>query len=203
MVLGGLAGGAGIVTLSVRALQPVGDVLQASPALEAAFASQGPEAGNPAGDLTMLLFTDFNCGACRSTHPDMMAAVAADGGVRLRFLDWPVFGDDSRAAARVALAAEAQGLYLAVHTALMSGGRANAEAAEAAVAKAGGDLGRLRATLAAEGARLEGKLARNAFHAFALGLAGTPSHIIGRLRVQGGLSEAGFRQAFARARSEG
>ena len=28
-----------------------------------------------------------------------LAAVAADGGVRLRFFDWPVFGADSRAAA--------------------------------------------------------------------------------------------------------
>jgi protein-disulfide isomerase len=201
LVLGGLVGAAGATLLAVRAMRPVGDLLEPTPAVRAAQAEPGPEAGNPAGDLTMLVFTDFNCGACRSTHPAMMAAVAADGGVKLRFLDWPVFGDDSKAAARAALAADVQGLYLPVHRALMQGGRADGAAAEAAVAAAGGDVARLRATLATDGACIDGALARNRFHAFALGLEGTPSHLIGRLRVQGGLSESAFGRAFAVARA--
>lgn len=200
LVLGGLAGAAGLSILVARRLRPPGDLIARSPVLEAAFAEKAPEAGNPAGDLTMLLFTDFNCGGCRSAHPDMLAAVAADGGVRLRFLDWPVLGDASRQAARGALAAAAQGLYLPVHQALMQGGRADGPAAEAALAGAGGDPALLRSTLANDGARLEGQLSRHAFHASSLGLAGTPSYLMGRLRVQGGLSEAQFRAAFSQAR---
>ena len=46
-----------------------------------------------------------DCGACRIAHPAMLEAVRADGGVKLRFLDWPIFGDDSRAAARFAASA--------------------------------------------------------------------------------------------------
>ncbi len=201
LVLAGLVGAAGGGLLLARMLRKPWMELPPSPTLEAATAEAGPEAGNRQGDLLFLVFTDFNCPACRRAHPEMMAAVRADGSVRLRFLDWPVFGADSRAAALVALAADAQGLYLPVHAALMQGGRADGGAAEAAVVEAGGNLQQLRATLRAEGPALEGRLSRNAFHAFSLGLRGTPSHLIGRLLIEGAATERDFRRAFADARA--
>jgi protein-disulfide isomerase len=201
LVLAGLLGAAGSGLIIARALRKPWTELPPSPTLEAAVAEPGPEAGNPKGDLTLVVFTDFNCPACRRAHPEMMAAVQADGGVRLRFRDWPVFGADSRAAAKAALAADAQGLYLPVHTGLMQGGRADAKAAEAALAAAGGAVGKLRATLAAEGPALEGQLSRNAFHAFSLGLRGTPSHLVGRLLIEGAATERDFHRAFAAARA--
>jgi protein-disulfide isomerase len=203
LVLAGLLGAAGGGLLLARTVRKPWVALPNSPTLRAARAEPGPEAGNPQGTLLALLFTDFNCPACRSTHPQLMAAVAADGGVRLRIRNWPVFGEDSRAAARVALAADAQGLYLPVHTLLMQGGRADARAAEAALLAAGGDLGKLRATLAAEGPAIEGRLSRTAFHAFSLGLRGTPSHLIGPLLLEGAADERTFRRAFDAARTAG
>jgi protein-disulfide isomerase len=200
LVLGGLAGAGGLVTLLARALRPVGQLLDQGPALAAALAEPGPESGPVDADLTMLVFTDFNCGACRRAHPAMMDAVAADGAVRLRFLDWPIFGDDSRAAARAAIAADSQGLYLPVHRALMQGGRADEAAAEQAVEAAGGRVSDLRRTLAIEGERIDGRLARHAFHAFALGLGGTPGHLAGRVLVRGAVPERAFRSAFREAR---
>jgi protein-disulfide isomerase len=200
LVLAGLLGAAGGGLLLARTLRKPWRVLPNSPTLQAAQAAEGPEAGNPNGDLLLIVFTDFNCAACRRAHLDMLAAVAADGRVRLRFLDWPVFGEDSRAAARTALAAQAQGLYLPVHKALMQGGRADAAAAEAAVVAAGGSLQTLHATLAADGPAIEGRLSRNAFHAFSLGLRGTPSHLIGPLLLEGAATEQDFRRAFAAAR---
>jgi protein-disulfide isomerase len=203
LALAGLLGAGGAFLLASRAFRPVGDPLGPSPTLEAAFAEVRPEGGARSGDLVMLVFTDYNCGACRIAHTDMMAAVEADGAVRLRFLDWPVFGDDSRAAARGAIASAAQGLYLKVHAQLMQGGRADGAAAEAAVEAAGGSIARLHATLARDGAAIEGQLARNAFHAFSLGLGGTPGHVIGRLLLRGAASEREFRRAFARSRGLG
>lgn len=200
-MLAGLLGAAGGGLLLARSLRKPWTLLPRSPTLEAAQAAEGPEAGNPRGDLLLIVFTDFNCPACRRAHPDMLAAATADGRVRLRFLDWPVFGADSRAAARAALAADAQGLYLPVHGALMQGGRADAAAAEAAVVAAGGSLQKLRATLSADGPAIEGRLSRNAFHAFSLGLRGTPSHLIGPLLFEGAADERLFRRAFAAARA--
>lgn len=183
-----------------RRAQPVGVVVDDSPVWRRAIAEPGPEAGNPDGDVTLIVFSDFNCGACRIAHPAMLEAVAADGGTKLRFLDWPIFGDDSRAAARAAIAADAQGKYAAVHSALMQGGRADGAAAEAALVAAGGDAGKLRATLEAQGPRIEGQLSRNAVHAFALGLGGTPGHLAGRVLVRGAVSAGEFRRAIERAR---
>jgi len=201
LVLGGLLGAAGGGLVIARALAPRWQERAPSPVLRAALAQPGPEAGSPDGDLLVLQFTDFNCSACRTVHPALMAAVEADARVTLRFLQWPLFGNDSRAAARTALAADAQGLYLPVHTALMRGGRADARAAEAALVAAGGDPAALRQMLASQGPRIDGQLSRTAFHAFSLGLRGTPSHLIGRLLLEGAHPERTLRRAFAAARA--
>lgn len=201
LVLGGLLGAAGLGAALMRRAQPVGTVLEQTPVVRQAMSATGPEAGNAGGDITLILFTDYNCGACRVAHPAMMAAVEQDGGVKLRFLDWPIFGDDSRAAARIALAAEPQGLYPRLHAALMQGGRADARSAEAALAELGGDVAAMQAVLSREGPRIDGQLSRNAVHAFGLGLGGTPGHLIGRVLVRGAVPERDFRRAIDRARA--
>ncbi|WP_199554674.1 thioredoxin domain-containing protein [Sandaracinobacteroides hominis] len=201
LVLAGLFGAAGLSLAAVRHFQPVGRELELTPVVTAALAEPGPEAGNPRGDVTFLVFTDFNCAACRIAHPPMLEAVEEDGRVRLRFLDWPIFGADSRAAARMAIAADAQGLYLPVHTSLMQGGRADAAAAEKAIAAAGGDVELLYRRLASAGAVIDAALVRNARHAFALGLGGTPGHLIDRVLVRGAVSRREFARAIRQARN--
>ncbi len=200
LVLGGfLAVGAGGGWV-VQRLRPPGTLAGWTAVVRAAHAEPAPVGGNPAGDLSLLLFTDFNCGACRRAHGPMMRAIAADGGVRLAYMDWPIFGADSRAAALVAQAADAQGLTAAVHAAMMQGPRADGPGAEAALAQAGGDVAALRAMLADEAPALMARLSRYAFHAFSLGLAGTPGHLAGPVLLPGAHDERGFRRAFDRAR---
>lgn len=203
MVLGAMLGTGALGLTVLKRTQPVGVVVEDSPVLTRARAEPGPEGGNTKGSVTFIVFSDFNCGACRIAHPAMLEAVAADGDTKLRFLDWPIFGDDSRAAARAAIAADAQGLYAPVHSALMRASRADGAAAEAAVEAAGGSVEKLRATLESDAARIEGRLSRNAAHAFALGLGGTPGHLIGRVLVRGAVPEADFRRAISRARKLG
>lgn len=202
-VLGAMLSAGVLGLAALRRTQPVGVAVEDSPVLAGARAESGPEAGNPDGDVTLIVFSDFNCGACRIAHPDMMQAVEADGQVKLRFLDWPIFGDDSLAAARAAIAADAQELYMPVHSALMQGGRADGAAAEAALEAAGGSVARLRETLEADAARIEGQLSRNRVHAFGLGLGGTPGHLVGRVLVRGAVSAADFGRAIERARKLG
>ncbi len=203
LVLGGLLGAGALAGVAARRLEPVGIETGWTPVVRAAHAEPVPTAGNPAGDVRLSVFTDYNCPACRKAHGPMMEAAEADGGVVIAFHDWPVFGDASRAAARAAIAADEQGLYLPVHAALMAGGRADAGAAEAALEAAGGDVSRLRQTLEREAARIDGQLSRSAFHAFALGLGGTPGHLIGPILVRGTVSERDFGRAIRRARKAG
>lgn len=203
LVLGGLLGAGGAGMVAIRALRPVGVEVGRTPVTSAVLADPAPTGGNPDGDVTLAVFTDYNCPACRRAHPEMLAAVAADGGVRLLYLDWPIFGPDSEDSARAAIASDAQGLYPQVHSRLMQGGRSDAGAAEAAVEAAGGTVAKLHETLTRDRTRIDGRLTRHAFLAFSLGLQGTPGHLVGTVLVQGAVSERDFGRAIRRARALG
>jgi protein-disulfide isomerase len=83
-------------------------------------------AGNPNGDVSLVEFFDYNCGYCRRALPDVLKLVNNDGRIRLVLKELPIFGDDSLAAAKLALASNEQGKYFEVHQKLFSEpGRAN------------------------------------------------------------------------------
>lgn len=161
-----------------------------------------PAFGPGDADLTMAVFTDYRCAACRGYYRALIAAVRADGRVRLLIQDWPVFGGMSVRAARVALAGQRQGRYFAVHDRLMTDPRPLDEATLAAiVAEVGGDGERLHADLATHAAAIDRQLARTAQAAFALGLPGTPSYLIGPRLIIGALDQPTLARAFAQARA--
>lgn len=161
-----------------------------------------PRVEVPGADLTMVVFTDYQCPACKVAAPAMHAAVAGDGRVRVIFRDWPIFGPRSEHAARVALAAAAQGIYPQLHRRLMAERRQLDDAVlQAAVEASGGDWARLQADLVGQEQSIQQQIARTSQDAFALSLPGTPSFVIGSILVVGGMDEAGFARAFGEARS--
>lgn len=194
LVLTALLGGGAATAAALRFTRPVGRDAGDTPVTRAVFAQPAPIGGNPQGRLHLALFTDFNCSACRSGHADMMAAIEDDGDVRLHYLDWPIFGDDSLSAARVAIAADGQGIYPAVHARLMQGPRATEITARQAVVASGGDLARLDEALRQQGAEIDARLSRHAFHAFSLGLRGTPSVLAGSMVAEGALTARQWRR---------
>lgn len=201
LVLGGLLGGGALTVAAARRFAAVGPDIGLTQVVKDILADDlAPVGGNPRGDVTLVVWTDFNCAACRKAHPVMMAAVRADRRTRILYRDWPIFGADSRDAARLAIAAHPQGLYERVHSRLMQGGRATADAAVAAVAAEGGDIDRLRTDLAARDPIIAGMLARHAMEGFALGLGGTPGHLVGTLLVKGARSQREFTRAITQAR---
>src|SRR3546814_14851423 len=70
-------------------------------------------------DLTLVVFTDYQCPFCRQMHPRLTALAKEDGNVRIVFKDWAIFGEPSVEAARRALAARYQGKDKAFDDALM------------------------------------------------------------------------------------
>ncbi|MBB6227381.1 DsbA family protein [Polymorphobacter multimanifer] len=153
-------------------------------------------------DLTMVVFTDYQCAACKVAAPAMAAAVADDGRVRLIYREWPIFGPRSERAARVALASAAQGVYPQVHRRLMAERRQLDDAVLQAVVEAsGGDWARLLADLDRLAQPIDQLIARTSQDAFALSLPGTPAFVIGTILVVGGMDEDGFARAFAEARA--
>jgi protein-disulfide isomerase len=205
LVLGGLAATTAGVALLARRSAPVGPDIGSTPVVRAAHDDRdAPTGGNPAGDVALLLYTDYNCSACRRAHPAIEDAVGEDGNTRLVFKDWPIFGANSQSVARAAIAAAPQGLYEPLHARLMrTSGPVTLLSVEAAVRALGGSWATVKRTLDRDGARIDAMLTRHAFEAFALGLGGTPGQLVGTILVRGARSARDYARAIAVARASG
>lgn len=127
-----------------------------------------------------------------------MLAAAEDAGARIVYRDLPVFGEESEDAARVALATQGQGLYPQVHDAFMRESRALSPARmRDIVENLGGDWSAVLAAIKAGGPSQI--LSANRRDAMRLGIAGTPTYVIGRYRYTGAMSETQFQRAIERA----
>src|ERR1700719_4038511 len=108
-----------------------------------------PVAGNPAGDITIVEYFDYQCPYCRKLEPELRQVVNDDGKVRLVLKDWPILGEVSVIAARMALASKYQDKQLEAHEALIG---VNSKLTEPRIrellAGAGIDLDRLTSDLA-------------------------------------------------------
>ncbi|MFL6791102.1 MAG: DsbA family protein [Bradyrhizobium sp.] len=160
-----------------------------------------PAAGNPDGDITIVEWFDYNCPYCRKIEPELRQVVQDDGKVRLVLKDWPILGDVSKVAARMALAAKYQGKFLAAHEAMIGvSSRLTEPRIRELLAGAGVDMNRLNRDLATNAKAIAAILARNNDQAEAFGFRGTPSFIVGKFRVPGILTMAEFEMVIADAR---
>jgi protein-disulfide isomerase len=182
-------------------LRPVGDRIDSTATVENILADpDAPRTGPDDAAITIAVYTDYDCGICRRSYGEMHAALTNRADVRVLYKEWPILGANSVTAARVALAADKQGVYAPLHDRLMRRtGRLSDAELRTAVEGAGGDWTRLQADLTSDAARIDRALARVATEAFALGLQGTPAYLIGPTLVRGGLDEAGFRRALREA----
>ena len=160
-----------------------------------------PVAGNVDGDITIVEYFDYQCPYCRKIEPELRQVVQDDGKVRLVLKDWPILGEVSVIAARMALASKFQGKYLVAHEALIG---VNSKLTEPRIpdllAGAGIDVDRLNRDLVTNAKAIDAILARNRDQAMAFGFKGTPSFIVGKFRVLGILTMAQFDQVIADAR---
>lgn len=60
--------------------------------------------GNPDGDLTLVEFLDYRCSYCRRAHDEVRELVESDGNIRLVVKEFPILGEQSTLAARLAIA---------------------------------------------------------------------------------------------------
>ncbi|WP_210240234.1 DsbA family protein [Amaricoccus solimangrovi] len=162
---------------------------------------EAPALRNPEGDVTVVEYFDYRCPYCRAGHPMMLEEADRDPGLRLVMKDWPVFGPDSLRAARLVLAAGAQGQYVLAHDTLMRAkGGLGGRGLPVALGAAGVDVAAAEAALAADGARIDALIARNRAQAAAFGFPGTPAYVIGFALFPGVIERRTLRDAVARAR---
>jgi protein-disulfide isomerase len=161
-----------------------------------------PALGNPAGDLTVVEYFDYQCPYCKKMAPELAQLVHEDGHIRLVLKDWPIFGAISTAAAEIALATKYQNKYAEAHDALIG---ANAKLTKASITdlltKAGVDVDLAIKDLQAHQKTIDDLLARNEAQAEAFGFQGTPGFIVGTFRVPGVVEMRVFKQIVADARA--
>ena len=195
--------GVGVSQL-LRSTAPLGRDVSSNATAQAVVADAiAPHSGPADTDLTLVVFTDYQCPACRKADPEMRAAVGKDQKVRVVYKDWPIFGPASERAAQVALASNRQGIYHKVHQALMSrGGPLDEAALRNAVNGAGGNWGEVEECLVGHGKEIDLQLARTSGEARALGIPGTPAYLVGGLLIVGMITADQFSDAFAQARQK-
>jgi len=158
-----------------------------------------PVAGNPAGDVTIVAFLDYNCPFCKKSSPDLERFVNDDGKARLVYKDWPILTNASVTGAHLALAAKYQNKYREAHVAMMSihGQKIDGASLLAALKTTSVDMGRLDADLKAHDADISTLLKRNMSEADLLGLKGTPVFLIGPFKVEKALDYDEFKVTVA------
>lgn len=163
-----------------------------------------PVLGNPDGDVTIVKFSDYRCGYCKAAAPIVADLIESDPGVRVVIKEFPVLGEASVMAGRVALAAAEQGadVYERLHEALLAHNGDLTDGTTMRLAEqAGVDMDALRADIdapaIADEIRSTYALARE------LGINGTPSFVIGDRIVRGMMPPERMRELIDAARSEG
>lgn len=151
--------------------------------------------------LTLVLFTDYRCPACKLSNAPMESAIEQDGHVRLVYRDWPIFGAMSEWTARVALASDRQSIYPLVHAHLMNERRGlDARVVRQVVENSGGSWTQIKTDLQTYAKDIDYQLDRNRQDAFQLGISGTPTYLAGPILVAGAQDKAAFKRLFAKSR---
>ena len=160
----------------------------------------GAVMGNPQGTITLVEFTDYACSFCRQSLADVEALIAANPQLRVVMREYPILSEGSADAARMALAAAAQGRYVAFHNAMFAADGPSPENIAAAARTAGVDLAAARTAIAR--GDYEGQLQNNLFLAQSMGFSGTPSWIVGNRVLNGAVGRETIAEAIAQASTE-
>lgn len=148
--------------------------------------ADAPSAGANTAEstITVVEFFDYNCGYCKRGLEDIAKLIKSDDKVRVVFKELPILSKGSEEAARVALAAKAQGKYWEVHQALLAQrGQADKDTALKLAAKEGLDIKKLEADMTSEAVTQEIATVRKL--AESMNINGTPHFLVGDKSIPG------------------
>jgi len=164
---------------------------------------RGVTLGNRDGDVTFVEFFDYNCGYCKRAMSDMLDLLKSDSKLKVVLKEFPVLGEGSVEAAKVAVAVRMQDpggkKYLDFHQKLLGGrGPADKARAMAAAKEAGLDVARIEKDSASPEVRAT--IEENFKLAESMGMNGTPSYVIGKQVVIGAVGLDNLKEKIGLAR---
>ncbi len=160
--------------------------------------------GNPQGDVSLVMFFDYNCGYCRRSAEDIFTLMDKDPKLRVVLKEFPILSEGSVEAARVALgvAAVAPDKYAAFHRALFKiNGPADGDSAMKVATSLG--LDKAAITAAMQKPEVTETLQQTHELAQALQISGTPSYVVGDTVLPGAVGAAALSQRIEAVRKCG
>ncbi len=150
--------------------------------------------------ITLVKFTDYNCGYCRSSLPDVDKLLAKNPDVRVVIREAPILTASSKTAALWAFAAAEQGKFPAFQKSLFAGGRVT----DSSIAKAASEAG-LDVPLAAkqiQKGEYQNEIESNLDLMESLGVGGTPTFVVGNEIIEGAAGFDAMQAAVNKARDQ-
>ena len=138
---------------------------------------------NPNGKVTVVEFFDYRCGYCKLAAPEVVKLIAENPDVRFVFKQFPIFGEVSDTAAKVALTREAKAKGVQLYQALMSEKALDDAALDRHLAEIGIDPKAVRKE--AEHPMIERQIMDAHTLAEELKIDGTPAFIVGDTMIPG------------------
>lgn len=148
------------------------------------FNSKGkPVAGNANGNIVMVEFFDYQCPHCQAMAATITQVIKANPNLKVIFAEFPIFGDNSKFAAKAAIASMQQGKYLAFHNALLKASAPLTRRKVLQIAKATGlNIVKLQQDMKSK--TIDTQIKANFDLAGKIKIMGTPAFAIGNLQNQ-------------------
>jgi protein-disulfide isomerase len=138
---------------------------------------------NPDGKITVVEFFDYRCGYCKLAAPEVVKLINENPDVRFVFKEFPIFGEVSDTAAKMALTPIGKTKGLALYSLWMNEKALNEAALDRHLASAGLDPSAVRK--AAIDPQIDRQILDTRALANALRIDGTPAFIIGDTIIPG------------------
>ena len=138
---------------------------------------------NPSGKVTVVEFFDYRCSYCKIAAPQVVQLIKDHPDVRFVFKEFPIFGDVSDTAAKLALTPQVKAKGLEVYKAWMAEKALDDAAIDRTLAAAGVDPAQARK--AAQDPAIARQIMDVRALATALQIEGTPAFIVGDTLIPG------------------
>jgi protein-disulfide isomerase len=138
---------------------------------------------NPNGKVTVVEFFDYRCGYCKLAAPEVAKIIEQNPDIRFVFKQFPIFGEVSDTAAKVALTPAARGKALALYKSWMGEKALDDNLLDQDLRAAGIDPAEARK--AAEHPDIQRQILDTRVLANNLRIEGTPAFIVGDTMIPG------------------
>jgi protein-disulfide isomerase len=138
---------------------------------------------NPDGKVTVVEFFDYRCGYCKLAAPEVVKLIHDNPDIRFVFKEFPIFGEVSDTAAKIALTQPAKDKGLLLYTSWMNDKALDDAAVDRHLTEAGLNPTELRK--AAQHPDIDRQILDTRTLATALHIEGTPAFIVGNTMIPG------------------